>query len=150
MPSRAFPVTPPCIRVRTRRFGWLYGWPSRQRRESERDPVGIRQGIAQSGAFAEPPGAVATASGLRRQVLADASLTQLAKTHASQLPLLTDDASQTPPDPRVQVAKHRERFAVGQIALPAAQIPAEVRDPRRDPHAPSPPRFFPHSPLAAR
>jgi hypothetical protein len=22
-PSRAFPVTPPCVRVRTRRFGWL-------------------------------------------------------------------------------------------------------------------------------
>src|SRR5689334_22780305 len=63
MPSRAFPVTPPCVRVRTRRFGWLYGWPSRQRRETERAPVGIGQGIVQSGAFAKPPGAVATAGG---------------------------------------------------------------------------------------
>ena len=30
-PSRAFPVTPPCVRVRTRRFGWLGVRPNHQR-----------------------------------------------------------------------------------------------------------------------
>ncbi|HWC29543.1 MAG TPA: hypothetical protein VG845_05605, partial [Dehalococcoidia bacterium] len=42
-PSRAVPVTPPCVRVRTRRFGWLSGLGS-QLGKSERSKEGGREG----------------------------------------------------------------------------------------------------------
>jgi hypothetical protein len=45
-PSRAFPVTPPCVRVRTRRFGWLSSRSSSQGWQAERLEVSIGQSEA--------------------------------------------------------------------------------------------------------
>ncbi len=65
-PSPAFPVTPPCIRVRTRRFGELSF--TDQRGKTERSEVSIGQGDSESGRVTESPRAMRATGCLRSQV----------------------------------------------------------------------------------
>src|SRR5712691_11316123 len=74
------PPTPPCVRVRTRRFGGLCT-PRAQTREAERLKIGIRKSELQGLGGAGAPGAGGTATEGRR-VLADAPLAQLLVTPA--------------------------------------------------------------------
>ncbi len=54
-PSWAVPVTPPCVRGRTRRFGWLHRRPDNQSRQAKRLEIGIRHCKAQVEAACDPP-----------------------------------------------------------------------------------------------
>src|SRR5512132_3973279 len=78
-PRGSTPPTPPCIRVRTRRFDGLSGLLTGDGREAERFQGGIGDCDGERGAVAESPGPVRASGGLSRQVLADAAPAQLRK-----------------------------------------------------------------------
>src|SRR5512132_4383993 len=108
-PRGSTPPTPPCIRVRTRRFDGLSGLLTGDGREAERFQGGIGDCDGKRGAVAESPGAVRAFGGLSRQVLADAATAQLRKAGASALPLLPGDGTEPSPDPLVETA-HTDGF----------------------------------------
>ncbi len=103
-PSRAVRVTPPGVRVRTRRFGWLKTGRIREAGESERVEVGTGQGDAEGGAAAAVPRPVRAASGLGRQVFAHAPLADLREAGFAPFPLLPLKAPEPPAHPRVHTA----------------------------------------------
>ena len=77
-PRGASPPTPPCVRVRTRRFGCICGLAPGEGSEAEGAAevvVGKRDGKRR--AVADPPGTVSASGGLRRQIAPHAPAAQL-------------------------------------------------------------------------
>src|SRR5947207_2639900 len=105
---------------RIRRFGELSDTAGyHQGGEAERSEEVIRQGELERFAIAEPPWASWAAGGFRRHGRADTAVSQLAKASASMLPLLPGDGSQPSPDPLVECAQHRRRFAEAKVGTPS-------------------------------
>jgi len=86
---------------------------------------------------------VATPGGFRREVSVHVPFPQFRKPGVPSLPLLPDDATQPPPDPRVQSRKHRRRLAVGEVSSPAGQVGRKLLDHLSDAYAPRPARQSP-------
>ena len=79
-------------------------------------------------AVAEPPEAVGTTGGLRRQILADAEAAQRREAGASALPLSPDDGAQPSSDPLVDPTQHRRGLAGAKVAAPSKEIVRQVFD----------------------
>src|SRR5713101_4593535 len=107
------PPTPPCVRVRTRRFGGLCT-PRAQPGEAERVEVGIGKRDLQGLGGAGAPRTGSTAAESRR-ALADAALAQFLATPARALPLGPAVTAQPPPHPAVQLPQHRRGFAPAEL-----------------------------------
>ena len=69
-PSQAFPVTPPCIRVRTRRFGEK-SRSHYKRRETKRIEESVGQRMVHAGAMTQPPRPMRASCRLRGQDFSD-------------------------------------------------------------------------------
>src|ERR1019366_3376240 len=83
------------------------------------------------------------ASGLRCQVPADATASQLCVTGASALPLRPGDGTQPPPDPLVKCAQHRGGFAEAEVAAPSDEIARQFLGGLREALPARAPRQFP-------
>src|SRR5215469_11147689 len=116
----ASPPTPPDVRVRIRRFAGLCSpliGDGRQAEGPERDDW---QSNGKGGAVADPPRAAWAASGLRRQVPADAAASQFSEASTPPLPLLPDDGAQPPPGPFIKCAQYRRSLTETEVAAPSA------------------------------
>src|SRR5437879_1128498 len=66
------------------------------------------------------------ASGLCRQVPADAAASQLGVARTSTLPLLPGDGAQPPPDPLVKSAQHRRSLAEAEVTAPTDKVSGQL------------------------
>ena len=142
--SPAFPVTPPDMRVRIRRFGGLGYRPNSQSRNPERVEIGIGQCEMEPRRVRQPP---RTASASRRfggENLAHAPFPQFSKPHRSPLPLRPDRRPKPAPEPLLKVGQHRRRLTLPEVADPAPQIPGPFFGHPFRTHAARPSRQFPN------
>src|SRR5260370_13857349 len=93
--------------------------------KSQRGEISVRQGVIQSRALTHVPRAVASPGGFARRVLANAPLNQFRIPLAAGLPLSPEGASDTPPDPRVQMPQGPRGFAEAEVASPASHVPGQ-------------------------
>src|SRR5260221_7649927 len=89
------------------------------------------------------------ASGLCRQVPADAAASQLCKPCTPALPLFPGDGAQPPPEPFVKRSQHRRRLAEAEVAAPPGEVDGQLLDDLREAASARAPRQFPNSRLEA-
>jgi hypothetical protein len=126
-PRGPTPPTPPCIRVRARRFVGSSGVRD-QWWKAERGQRLVGQGDIQGRAGRDPPGAVRAGRGLRREPTWHAPLEQLIEPVPAVTPLHPGDRSQPPPDPLLKHAQDRRGLAVAEVAEPTDQVDPEILD----------------------
>jgi hypothetical protein len=102
-PSRAFPVTPPCVRVRTRRLAWLFEHGILEGRKSKPREVQVWKGYRQTRTAADVPVVAAAARCLGRQVRLDAPLHQFSVSRPTPFPALPNLAPKASSQPAVEV-----------------------------------------------
>src|SRR5438552_1659604 len=116
------PATPPCVRVRTRRFELVALTAIDQRRKSKRFEVSIgkpnREGISPS----QIPRATSTASRVIGESRTDPQRQQSSAATAWCFPLPPHRCPQSQSDPAGQVHQLIGRFAEAKIAAPTPQI----------------------------
>jgi len=84
------------------------------------------------------------ASGLCRQLPADAAASQFGKASASMLPLFPGDGAQPPPEPLVKCAQHRWSLAEAEVAAPSDEIDGQLLGGLREASSARAPRQFPN------
>src|SRR5438128_6945494 len=116
------PATPPCVRVRTRRFELVALTAIDQRRKSKRFEVSIgkpnREGLSPS----QIPRATSTASRVMGESRTDPQRQQSCAATAWCFPLPPHRCPQSQSDPAGQVHQLIGRFAEAKIAAPTPQI----------------------------
>jgi hypothetical protein len=140
------PATPPCVRVRTRRFELVALASLNQRWKSERFEVGIRkprEGFSPSQVPRAAPAPAVVAS----QSRTNSQFQQCGSATAWCFPLPPQGCTQTQPDPTSQIHQHIGRFTETEIAAPAPEIGHQFRDCRFHADAFGPSRGFPDSAL---
>lgn len=95
---------------------------------------------AEGRAAADSPGAVSTAGGLGRQIFAHTAGSQFRELFAPSFPLLPDDATQPPSDPRVKLAQDRRSLPEAEVTPPATKVAGEFLDDPFQARAAGPPR----------
>ncbi len=139
------PATPPCVRVRTRRFELVALTAIDQRRKSQRFEVSIgkpnREGLGSS----QVPRATSTASRVIGESRTDPQRQQSGAATAWCFPLPPHRCPQPQSDPAGQVHQLIGRFAEAKIAAPTPQIRSEFRYRRLHADAFCPARDFPDS-----
>ena len=103
------PATPPCVRVRTRRFELVALAFIDQRWKSERFEVGIGKPNREGFGPSEVPGA-ASATVVASQSRTNPQCQQCRSTTARCFPLPPQRCTQSQPDPAGQVLQHHRRF----------------------------------------
>ena len=99
------PPTSPCVRVRTRRFGWLSGRGDRKEwSEAESLEVPRGQSLVKCRAFGQTPGAVAGAHRLRGEITRHAQATKFREATATGVPVFPHHSPKATVEPGVQVA----------------------------------------------
>jgi hypothetical protein len=83
------------------------------------------------------------ASGLCRQIPADAAASQLCKPCTSALPLFPGDGAQPPPEPFVKPTQHRRRLTEAEVAAPPDEVDGQFLDDLRKAASARAPRQFP-------
>ncbi len=140
------PATPPCVRVRTRRFELVALASSDQRWKSERFEVSIGKAHPGLGPCEVPRAASAT-SRVASQSRTNSQFQQCGSATAWSFPLPPKGCTQAQPDPTSQVHQHIGRFTETEIAAPAPEIGSQFRDCRFHADAFGPSRGFPDSVL---
>src|SRR5208283_4951027 len=139
------PATPPCVRVRTRRFELVTLAPLDQRRKSERFEVCIGKPNGEGLSPREVPRASPAAGGVARQPWTHPQLQQRRPATAWGFPLPPQSRPQPQADPAGEVNEHFGRFAEAEIVTPAPQIRGQLFHRRLDADAFRPARDLPNS-----
>src|SRR5438093_2104464 len=138
------PATPPCVRVRTRRFETVTLALLEQGRKTTRTEVRVRKPDVQSFRMGEMPGAAATGGSIARQDSTHTQLNQHCPAAALRFPLPPQRSPKAQPNPASQIDQHVRRFAESEIATPAPHIRSELRHRRLQAHAFGLPCDFPN------
>src|SRR5215471_15226344 len=138
------PATPPCVRVRTRRFETFGLTLLEQRRKAAIAEIGIRKRDTQSFRMGEMPRAAATAGGIIGQGGTHTQLNQHRPAAALSLPLPPQRRPKTQTNPTSQLNQQVRRFAESEIAAPTPHIRSQSCHRRLQAHALGPPCDFPN------
>jgi len=141
------PATPPCVRVRTRRFELVTLAFIDQRWKSERFEVGVGKPNREGFGPSEVPGTASATGRVASQSRTNAQCQPCRSTTAGCFPLPPQSCTQSQPDPTSQVNQHIWRFTETEIASPAPEIGSQFRDCRFHADAFGPSRGFPDSML---
>src|SRR5436190_8882129 len=141
------PATPPCVRVRTRRFELVTLTAIDQRRKSERFEVSIGKPHREGFGPSEVPRAASATSCVASQARTNSQFQQCRAATARCFPLLPQSCTQSQPDPTGQVNQHLGRFTETEMAAPAPEIGSQFRDCRFHADAFGPSRGSPDSVL---
>ncbi len=126
-PRGPTPPTPPCVRVRTRRFGSVARLRA-DRWKSKRSEVTVRQPNVQRRTAAQTPSTMRRAYRLGGKVSADAASGQLPEAGPAQFPLLPEETANAATNPFVQFPKYAGRFAETEVATPSGQVSFQRAD----------------------
>src|SRR5271157_1267358 len=121
------PATPPCVRVRTRRFELVTLASIDQRWKSKRFEVGIGKPHREGFGPGQIPGTESAASRVIGQSRANPQREQSRSATAWCFPLPPHSGSQSEPDPAGQLNQHIGRFAEAEIAAPTSHIRSQLR-----------------------
>src|SRR5439155_5280023 len=138
------PPTPPCIRVRTRRFETFGLTLLEQRRKTTIAEIGIRKRDIQSFRMGQMPWAMTTAGGVIGQPTTHTQLNQHRPATALGFPLPPQRSPKAQPNPASQIDQHVRRFAESEIATPTPHIRSQSRHRRLQAHAFGLPCDFPN------
>src|SRR5438034_6429429 len=141
------PATPPCVRVRTRRFELVTLASIDQRWKSERFEVSIRKPHREGFSPSQVPRAASATRRVASQSRTNSQFQQCGSATAWCFPLPPQGCTQAQPDPTSQVHQHIGRFTETEIAAPAPEIGSQFRDCRFHADAFGPSRGFPDSVL---
>lgn len=119
-PSR--PPTPPCVRVRTRRFEIVELTSTEQRRETARAEVRVRERNRQRLRARQMPRTAATDGRFLRQCAAYTQVNQHRPAPTWSLPLSPERRPKAPSYPAGQLDQQVRRFAEPEIAAPTPHI----------------------------
>ena len=143
----AQPATPPCVRVRTRRFELVTLASIDQRWKSERLEVSIGKPNRESFSPSQVPRAASASRRVASQSRTNSQFQQCGSATARCFPLPPQSCTQAQPDPTSQINQHIGRFTETEIAAPAPEIGSQFRDCRFHADAFGPSRGFPDSVL---
>src|SRR5947209_14934789 len=115
------PATPPCVRVRTRRFELVTLASIDQRWKSERFEVSIRKPHREGFSPSQVPRAASATRRVASQSRTNSQLQQCGSAPAWCFPLPPQGCTQAQPDPTSQVHQHIGRFTETEIAAPAPE-----------------------------
>src|SRR5437867_4500110 len=117
------PATPPCVRVRTRRFEKVMNLtPREQRRKAASAKVRIRKRNRQGLRMGQMPGATAAGGSFLRECAAHAQLKQHRPAAALGFPVPPQRSPKSQSNPASQLDQQIGRFAEPKIAAPAPHI----------------------------
>src|SRR5439155_3583975 len=141
------PATPPCVRVRTRRFELVALSSIDQRWKSERLEVSIGKPHRKGLGPCEVPGAASATSRVVSQSRTNSQFQQCCSATARSFPLPPQSCTQSQPYPPGQVNQHIGRFTEAEITAPPPEIGSQFCYRRFHADAFAPSRRFPDSVL---
>src|SRR5271157_4414997 len=116
------PATPPCVRVRTRRFELVTLALIDQRRKSKRFEVSVGKPYREGFGPCQIPRAESAASRVIGQSRANPQREQSRSATTWSFPLPPHSCSQSEPDPAGELNQYEGRFAEAEIATPTSHI----------------------------
>src|SRR3990170_4815625 len=133
---RRSPPTPPDMRVRIRRFGWLR--LASKSRDAHPVVVARGQGGVKRPVGRDPPPASGLGGGRTRDAIGDAPGAQLAIDRRSTLPLLELRGTQAVTNPLIEAVEDARRISQTEVGLPSGEIAPQLRTHRCQAPSPGP------------